>query len=125
MTTAAKAIAVEGDDRWQDQDTERSVLGDVLLHPDQLRDYRDAGLDVDHFARPAHRLIWKAVFELGTEGVPADPPAVRVRLDQHGTVDEVTVSYLYGLADGEPRRTPEGAAHLVAALDRHRRCRVA
>lgn len=116
---------VEGDDRWRDPETERSVLGDVLLHPEQLGCYRDAGLDVDHFSRPAHRLIWRAVSELGAERVPADPPAVRVRLSQHGTLDEVTDAYLFGLADGEPRRTPEGAAHLVTALDRCRRCRVA
>jgi len=115
--------AVEGVDRWRDPDTERSVLGDVLLHPDQLHAYRDAGLDADHFSRQAHRLVWHAVSELGTEGVPPDPSAVRVRLDEHRTLDEVTVSYLFGLTDGEPRRTPEGAAHLVAVLDRHRRCR--
>ena len=110
-------------DRLRDAETERSVLGDILLHPDQFGAY--IGLTDDHFARPAHRLIWRAVSELVTEGVPADPPAVRVRLDQHGTLDEVTVSYLCGLADGEPRRTSEGAAHLVAGLDRYRRCRVA
>lgn len=109
-------------DRWRDPQTERSVLGDLLLH-NQFGKYRDAGLNPDHFDRQAHRLIWHAVSELGTEGVPADLTAVRVRLDQHGTLDEVGVAYLWGLTDGEPRRTAEGIAHLVAALDRYRRCR--
>ena len=111
-------------DLWRDPDTERSVLTDLLLHDGQFPVYRDAGLGVDHFDRQAHRLIWHAVSQLGTEGVPVDAPAVRVRLGQHGTLDDVTAQYLYGLSDGEPRRTPEGAALLVNALDRYRRCRV-
>ena len=114
-----------GVDRWLDPETERSLLGDILLHPDQLPVYRNAGLDLDHFAQSANRQIWRAMAELETESVPVDPPAVRVRLELRGTLDEVTTAYLYGLADGDPRRTPEGAAHLVATLDRGRRCRVA
>ena len=31
-------------DRWRDPVTEGSILGDVLLHPDQYAAYRDAWL---------------------------------------------------------------------------------
>ncbi len=47
-----------------------------------------------------------------------------MHLEHLGTLDEVGVGYLYSLAEGEPRRTPEDVRYLVATLDRYRRCRV-
>ena len=101
------------------------MLGDLLLHPEQFSVYRDAGLNADHFGQQSHRLVWNALSQLGTEGISADPPSVRVRLNEHGTLDDVGIGYLFGLTNGEARRSPEGVTHLVTALDRSRRCRVA
>ena len=124
--TASAAIVKDVDrvDRWRDPDTERSVLGDLLLHPDQFAAYRDAGLCADHFARQAHRLVMQAMSELSTKGVTPDMATVRVRLRELGTLAEVGVATLSGLADGEPRQPAENVRYRVATLDRLRRCRV-
>ncbi len=124
MTVSAAIVKhVDRVARWRDPDTERSVLGDLLLHPDQFAAYRDAGLCADHFARQAHRLVMQAMSELSTKGVTPDMATVRVHLGELGTLDEVGVATLYGLADGEPRQPPENVKYRVATLDQLRRCR--
>ena len=110
-------------DRLRSPETEGSILGDVLLRPDQYAIYRESGLARDHFARPAHQKIWEAVSQLDDQGATPDMGTVRMHLERLGTLDEVGVAYLYSLADGEPRRTPENVRYLVARLDQLRRCR--
>ncbi len=51
---AADAKPLDGE-RWQDRETERLVLGDILLTPGHASPYREAGCTAEHFADPYHR----------------------------------------------------------------------
>jgi len=82
---------------------ERSVLGAVLIQPEQLPALRGI-LTAGDFYRVAHGLVWRAYLELADSATPIDPMTLRVALERAGALDDVGGPiYLAGLTDGVPR----------------------
>jgi len=53
-------------------EAEQSVLGAMMMAPESIDRIYEI-LDEDDFYRPDHRLIWRAITQLGSKGLPVDP----------------------------------------------------
>ena len=110
-------------ERWRDLTLERAVLGAVLLFPEISDRYLEAGLTPTLFSLPAHVAIWRAAAELAAEGSRPDFPLLRLRLQDHGELEEVGVPYLAQLLDDGLRPDPANIPAHVSALGTLTRCR--
>lgn len=63
-----------------DLDAEREALGILLVHPDKLAGALASGLDIECFYPRHHRVIFRALSELGPGRKPADSTVVADRL---------------------------------------------
>ena len=65
--------------------SERALLGGLILEPDRWNDDALNSLSVDHFVLSDHRQIWRTLNTLHSNGVPVDLAALISALD--GKVD--------------------------------------
>jgi replicative DNA helicase len=81
----------------QDRDTERSLLGEMMLSKDAIDDV--AGVLNGHdFYYPAHQTVYAAIVDLYGRSEPADPLTVSAELTKRGELDRVGgASYLFSL----------------------------
>ena len=61
-------------------ETERAVLGAVLLSPSVLPTYTDLGIKPEHFADTFHGKVYEAALEVNDQGCEPDPLAVATKL---------------------------------------------
>lgn len=79
------------------EDSERAILGAVLLDP-QLLPWITERLKADDFYREAHRTIFAAMIELAGELVPVDMLTLQAKLQQRAKLEAVGgVAYLASL----------------------------
>ncbi len=100
----------------QSLESEKALLGALLLKPDALHDISDM-VHMDSFYAEKHRLIYEAMRELVERGEPIDLLSIGERLHGKGTLERVGGrSYLSELAGTAP--TPGNFAHYAELVSR-------
>ncbi|OGG68427.1 replicative DNA helicase [Candidatus Kaiserbacteria bacterium RIFCSPLOWO2_02_FULL_56_11] len=86
----------------QSLESERALLGSLLLKPDAIHDVADL-IHADSFYADKHRLIYEAMRELADRSEPIDQLTLAERLQSRGTLERVGGrSYLAELAGVAP-----------------------
>lgn len=97
MSIDAESTATFGRIPPQDRDTERSLLGELMLSKDAIDDVAGT-LKGQDFYHPAHETIYAAILDLHGRGEPADPHTVGAELTKRGDLDRVGgTPYLFAL----------------------------
>ncbi|TBR39936.1 MULTISPECIES: replicative DNA helicase [Dyella] len=90
-------------------DAEQAVLGGLMLLPDALDKVADKLTEHD-FYRKDHRLIWRAITELSTKGMPCDAVTLGDWFEANQLADMVGgAAYLIELANATPSAANIGA----------------
>lgn len=110
-------------ERFRDDDTERLILGGVLVQPEHLDVYRQFGLAAEDFAHPIHRGIYGAMLHASARGEQPDPPAVVRALRDAGRDGEISPVFVFKLTDGMPIQAAENMRALTDRVRIFRRCR--
>jgi replicative DNA helicase len=112
----------------QDNDSERAVLGALLIDPDAVLKVREVALEPRDFYQEMHGLIYKAMLDLADRWQPVDAVTLAAALDsrQNGHGSQLALiggpAYLADLIGATP--TSVYAAHyagVVKALAQRRR----
>lgn len=83
-------------------ESEKSVLGGILLDNTALDRIADIRLEADDFYSESHQRVYRAVFDLITRGVPADIVTITNNLRDAGLLDKVGgAAYISSLVDYE------------------------
>ena len=83
-------------------EAEACVLGSMILHAPCV-DIVVQIVRPEHFYRPAHQLIYKALVEMRQEGKPIDLVILRDELERRKQLEQVGgVEYIVALAEGVP-----------------------
>ncbi|MEG0076989.1 replicative DNA helicase [Anaerorhabdus sp.] len=81
-------------------EAEQSLLGTLMVYSNSLTVVMDSGLSDQDFYLDAHRKIYRAVFDLHSEGKPVDMTTVSARLNDVNRLSQVGgVDYLMQLCD--------------------------
>lgn len=75
-------------------ESERALLGAVMIARAALDDAVQAGVTADDFYQPSHGNIWRAAVDLASDGQPVDPVTVADQLAHRGQLEA---------AGGQPR----------------------
>lgn len=106
-----------------DEEAEQSTLGGMLLSKDAISDV--VGIlgkpRPKVFYKPAHETIYRVIFDMWADGLPADPITVAAELTQRGHVHQIGgASYLHTLVQTVP--TAANAAYYAEiVLERAKR----
>jgi replicative DNA helicase len=94
-------------------DSERSVLGAILLDNERLRETET--LSVEHFSLSSNRKIFRAMLDMDEENIPIDIITLSDTLRSKQELESIGgVSYLASLTDGVPPRA--NLTHYVRIL---------
>src|SRR3989344_7928094 len=86
----------------QSLESERALLGALLLKPDAIHDVSDL-IRPDSFYAEKHRIIFNAMRELADRGEPIDQLSLSARLQDQGLLERAgSRSYLAELAGPPP-----------------------
>jgi replicative DNA helicase len=100
----------------QHLESERALLGSLLLKPDAIHDVADL-IKPESFYAEKHRHIFEAMVELSTRGEPIDQLSLGVRLEGKGLIERVGGrGYLAELTGSSP--TPGNFAHYADLVSR-------
>lgn len=72
----------------QDLVAERSVIGSVLLNPEMFDEVSPI-LQVDDFYLDAHQMIWSAISEMVSKGLPVDPVTLATSMATSGSFSDI------------------------------------
>lgn len=82
---------------------EESLLGALLLSRDVVGQVAEAGLQIEHFYKPAHQHVYGAIRGLMTTGQPIDVVTVADELRRNGLLEEIGgASFLLELQNATP-----------------------
>ncbi|HQT82702.1 MAG TPA: replicative DNA helicase [Candidatus Paceibacterota bacterium] len=100
----------------QSLESERALLGALLLKPDAIHDVSDL-ITADSFYAEKHRLIFGAMSELAQRGEPIDQLSLSERLQSQGSLERAGGrSYLAELAGSAP--APGNFSHYAELVSR-------
>lgn len=100
----------------QSLDSERGLLGSLLLKPDAMHDVSDI-IRADSFYAEKHKLIFECMRELSDRGEPIDILSLSERLQGKGTLERCGGrAYIAELANSAP--TPGNFAHYAELVAR-------
>ncbi|HVX90479.1 MAG TPA: replicative DNA helicase [Candidatus Paceibacterota bacterium] len=100
----------------QSLESERALLGALLLKPDALHDVADT-IRADSFYAEKHRIIFETMLELSNKGEPIDLLTMGVLLEGKGLLERAgTKSYLAELVSATP--SPGNYAHYADLVSR-------
>lgn len=100
----------------QSLESERALLGALLLKPDAIHDVSDL-ISADSFYAEKHRIIFGAMRELSERGDPIDQLSLTARLQDQGLLERAGGrSYLAELAGAAP--APGNFAHYAELVSR-------
>jgi replicative DNA helicase len=103
-----------------DTATERVVLSDMLVHPDNVPVVR-CYLTPASFFSPEHKLLCEAIFELDDERVAIDAATVAARVRSKGTMSSHALRALVESIDASPAiANVEAHARILRDLERRR-----
>lgn len=89
----------------QSVDSEKAVLGSIMLRPGALYEINDI-IDADSFYAAKHAQIYKTMLELSSKGEPIDILTVTHKLTEKGLLDQIGGSnYLSELTNAVPSST--------------------
>lgn len=101
----------------QNAEAERTILGAVLVEPSALAEAA-ATLVPEHFSKPAHQDVYRALVAMADEGRTIDLVTVKDELARAGHLERIGgAAYLSGLVDGLPRLT--GVEHWCEIVRDH------
>ena len=101
-----------------DAETERAILGSVLLDNGAFTVAVDAGLVADDFFDDGHLLVWKAMVALDRRDEPIDNVTLRAELEGSDALQRAGgCSRISALIDGLP--TTANVVHYAAIVKRH------
>ncbi len=86
----------------QDVDTERAVLGALLVNNDLLVQVTDQ-LEEDDFFLNKHQKIYSRMLYLAQKNEPIDELTVKNALDNLGLQESISLTFISSLTDGVPR----------------------
>lgn len=106
-------------------ETEKAVLGALLVAPERLPSVREV-LSAEDFHRPAHAILFRIICQLADRGVPPDVSLVLDEIEEHGSAEAVGgIAYVAALGqvpavvdhvDDYARRVGELATRRAAIL---------
>jgi len=98
----------------QQLETERALLGAIMIKPDVLHDLVDI-VSADGFYAEKHRIIYRMMIELYSKNEPIDLLSVTSKLKDHKLLDNIGgVTYLSDLVSSVPAASnAEHYAHIV------------
>jgi replicative DNA helicase len=100
----------------QNLESERALLGSLLLKPDSIHDVADI-IQPESFYAEKHRHIFEAMQELALRGEPIDQLTLGVRLEEKNLIERAGGrSYLSELAGSSP--TPGNYAHYASLVSK-------
>ncbi|MEA2701968.1 MAG: replicative helicase [Candidatus Parcubacteria bacterium] len=100
----------------QSLDSERGLLGSLLLKPDAIHDVSDT-IRADSFYAEKHKLIFEAMRDLSDRGEPIDILSLSERLQGRSTLERCGGrAYIAELANSSP--TPGNFAHYAELVSR-------
>ncbi len=100
----------------QSLDSERALLGALLLKPDSIHDVADL-VQADSFYAEKHKLIFEGMRELSQRGEPIDLLSLSERLQGNGHLERIGGrAYLAELANSAP--APGNYAHYAELVSR-------
>ncbi len=100
----------------QSLESERALLGALLLKPDAIHDVGDL-IRPDSFYAERHRIIFEAMLELSSRGEPIDLLSLGERLGSKGLLERAgTKSYLAELVTASP--APGNFSHYAELVSR-------
>lgn len=100
----------------QSLESERGLLGALLLKPDVIHDVADV-VKADSFYAEKHKVIYEAMHELSVRGDPIDLLSLSERIQANGHLDRIGGrAYLAELANSAP--TPGNYAHYADLVAR-------
>ncbi len=100
----------------QSLESERALLGSLLLKPDAIHDVADL-IRADSFYAERHRIIFDAMLELSTRGEPIDLLSLGEKLTSKGLLERAgTKSYLAELITASP--APGNFSHYAELVSR-------
>jgi replicative DNA helicase len=100
----------------QSLESERALLGSLLLKPDAIHDVADL-IKPDSFYAERHRIIFEAMLELSSRGEPIDLLSLSERLQNKGLLERAgTKSYLAELVTASP--SPGNYSHYADLVSR-------
>lgn len=79
----------------QNLDSERALLGSIMLRPDIMNEVLDL-VSADSFYAEKHRTIFSVMYELFTKGVPIDILSLSARLSETGRIEQIGGSSYLG-----------------------------
>ncbi|MBI5138414.1 MAG: replicative DNA helicase [Candidatus Vogelbacteria bacterium] len=86
----------------QNLEAERALLGSVMLNPSILQDVLEFANSEDFYPEK-HKIIFKAMTELGSKGDPIDLVSVSAKLKENNQISQIGgLSYLTELLQGVP-----------------------
>ena len=86
----------------QDNETERALLGAILIYNELIIQVSGL-LSSDDFFVDLHGKVFQHMVMLSMKGAPIDEITLKDSLDAAGAKDTVSLAFLSGLADGAPR----------------------
>ena len=82
---------------------EESLLGALLLSRDVVGQVAEAGLQIDHFYKPAHQHVYASIRGLMASGQPVDVVTVADELRRNGLLEEIGgAAFLMELQNATP-----------------------
>ncbi len=120
MTTAHSAVTGL---LPHDPETERSLIGGILVAPEKMEEALSTGLDFSDLYQEPLRLVLKSMLRLASAGIPIDLVTVKSDLQDTGDLERVGgAAMLVSLTDGVARAMAVGVyAERVVRLAQMRR----
>lgn len=89
----------------QSLDSERAVLGSIMLRPGAIHEVTDV-IDAESFYAAKHKDIWNIMLELSSRGEPIDMLSVSQKLSERNQLDSIGgMNYLTELTNSVPAST--------------------
>ena len=105
-------------------DSEKAILGAVLLGNEAYSGAAEKGLAADDFSIDSHRRIYRAISEMLTAGKPVDLVTLAEELVKRGQIETVGGhAYICSLTDGVPPR-PNIRSYVAAVQEKSRQRRL-
>ena len=115
---------MDGPERWIARDTERDLIGSLLVNPGLWYAFDNAGVDSRLFVDERNRVVFSALALQAEDGRAPNLVSTCAALKAHGLLDKAGgPSYVASLLDGAVSLSENGIRSVVDDLRKLERCR--
>lgn len=115
---------MDGSERWIARDTERDLIGSLLLNPGLWYAFDNAGVDSRLFVDERNRVVFSALAIQAEDGRAPNLVSTCAALKAHGLLEKAGgPSYVASLVDGAVAMSENGIREIVEDLRKLERCR--